>query len=457
MEQAEFEARFRAASDLYSQGEYVEALALLDALELALPKTRELMWTRAQCLEQLERLEEANDVCEALIAQFSDERAIAMKQGLPSPAPATPAHSDLDGAPKKGHRIVGIDMARSLAIFFMVIENYKNAMEAHGGPGWLASFFTLIRGHAAPAFVTLMGVGLALLAHKALETGDPVLRRESTSRIIKRGVFLVVLGVLNYQIWPGDILHFYGFYMALCALFLFRASWTPLAAAAVVVMLTYALGPFVDLMAGWENGFRWYNGYLTPRGFMRNTFMNGYHPVFPWTAYALAGMWLARRPIFDNAGRRRYLLIFIPLAVFFKIALSLPGFERIYFVTDTAAGFDSGIWRLLLMWPHPLHLLLNQLVAIAAILVCLELAERFRTSRIIEALAATGRMSLTHYLAHTTLVLGPMFLLDVLPQSRMTSFVIACAFFAAAITFTLLYSKRFKLGPLEALMRRVAG
>jgi len=102
-------------------------------------------------------------------------------------------------------------------------------------------------------------------------------------------------------------------------------------------------------------------------------------------------------------------------------------------------------------------MLARQLVAISAILVCLELADRFRKSRVIETLVSTGRMSLTHYLAQTFLVLGPMFLLGVLQQDRLTSFLISCGFFAAAITFSVLYSTRFKLGPLEALMRRVAG
>jgi uncharacterized membrane protein YeiB len=53
--------------------------------------------------------------------------------------------------------------------------------------------------------------------------------------------------------------------------------------------------------------------------------------------------------------------------------------------------------------------------------------------------------------------LAPMFLLGVLQQSRMSSFLISCGFFGAAVTFSIFYSKRFKLGPLEALMRRIAG
>jgi uncharacterized protein len=373
------------------------------------------------------------------------------------PHPST-MPSGADNTPRKGHRLLGIDMARSLAIFLMVVENYKNAMEAHGaGPAWLVWFFSHIEGRAAPTFVTLMGVGLALLAHKALESGDPALRRGDTSRIIKRGAFLVLLGVFNYQLWPGDILHFYGFYMALCALVLFRPSWTLLASAATVMVLAYIVNQVFDSNVGWENGHIWYNGYLTPSGFVRNTFMNGYHPVFAWTAYALVGMWLARQAIFDRQGRRRFLVIFIPITLVFEIAISFPDFLSFFYNPHTGVPFLDSMLQLLVTRPRPLIMLERELVAISAVLVCLELADRFRTSRIIETLATTGRMSLTHYLAHTFLVLGPMFLLGILQQSRMTSFIIACCFFAAAMTFSVLYSRRFKQGPLEALMRRIAG
>lgn len=370
--------------------------------------------------------------------------------------PAMP--SAPDDFPRKGLRILGIDMARSLAIFFMVIENYKNAMEVHDdSPGWLVWFFSHIEGRAAPTFVTLMGVGLALLTRKALESGDSALRRDSTSRIIKRGLFLVALGVFNYQVWPGDILHFYGFYMALCALFLFTPSWGPLAGVAAVMAAAYLLNQVFDRRIGWEYSYQWYNGYLTPGGFIRNTFLNGYHPVFPWAAYALAGMWLARRPIFDRKGRHRYLLAVIPITLLFEFAIGFAGFFRFFHEPGTGVAVVDGLLPLLVTRPNLVIMAERQLAAISAILVCLELADRFRTSRIIEALATIGRMSLTHYLAHTTLVLGPMFLWEILPQSRMTSFLIACGFFAVAVTFSMLYSRRYKLGPLEAVMRGVAG
>ncbi len=387
-----------------------------------------------------------------------DQANLEKRHSAASNAEGPAAHSSPDEAPRKGQRILGIDMARSLAILFMVIENYKNAMEAHGdGPRWLVWFFSHIEGRAAPAFVTIMGAGLALLAHKALESGDSAFQRNSTSLIMKRGVFLLVLGVFNYQVWPGDILHFYGFYMILCSLFLFRPPWTSLAAAAVVLVVAYFANRIFDSRIGWENGHIWYNGYLTPGGFVRNTFLNGYHPIFPWTAYALVGMWFARQPIFEEKGRRRYLLVIIPVTLLLEFAMTFPGFLSFFRHPDTGVAFADGMLRLLAVRPHLLVMLARQLVAVSVILVCLELADRFRRSRIIDALATTGRMSLTHYLAHTTLVLGPMLALDILQQSRMTSFLISCGFFAAAVTFSVLYSRRHTLGPLEALMRRVTG
>jgi uncharacterized protein len=362
----------------------------------------------------------------------------------------------VDDTSPKGHRIIGIDMARSLAIFLMVIENYKNAMYAHGdGPAWLIWFFSRIEGRAAPAFVTIMGVGLALLAHKAMESDDASPKWNSIWCIIKRGLFLVAVGVFHYYLWPGDILHFYGFYMALCALLLFRPSWTCLAAAAVVMIVAIIINLIFDRHIGWENGHVWYNGYYTPSGFIRNTFLNGYHPVFPWTAYAFVGMWLAQRPIFNKQGRRRYLLFFIPITLLSEFAISFPSFINFFGHPDTGIFLLDKILHLLVLRPHALTMFARVLVAISAILVCLELSDLFRKSRIIDALATTGRMSLTHYLAHTSLVLGPMLMFGMLMQSRMTSFLIACGFFVTAITFSVLYSRWFKLGPLEALMRRI--
>ncbi len=365
----------------------------------------------------------------------------------------------LDHTPAKSRRIIGIDLARAIAIFGMVIVNYKNAMSARGGlPDWLIWCLDCFESRSSVTFVTLAGMGLVLLSHKARESGDSALKRASTMRILKRAVFLTVVGALHFQIWPGDILHFYGFYMVMAALLLFVPSWTPLVGAAVVIVATFLLNETFDRSIGWEHGHRWYNGYLTPAGFVRNTFLNGYHPVFHWAAYCMVGVWLARRKIFDRNRRLIYLIICIPLAVLLEFITSYRPIVMMLWRPDTGSDLLDTIFHLLTTRPFLLDMLTRQLIAISVILVSLELGDRFRNSRIIGALATTGRMALTHYLGHTVLVLGPLFLLGMLEgHTRMFSLLLACGYLTVAVTFSVLYAKRFKQGPLEALMRRICG
>ena len=61
-------------------------------------------------------------------------------------------------------RIIGLDVARCLAIFGMVIVNYREALgEPEDGPAWLVSFSSNIEGKASATFVVLAGIGLSLL------------------------------------------------------------------------------------------------------------------------------------------------------------------------------------------------------------------------------------------------------------------------------------------------------
>lgn len=50
-------------------------------------------------------------------------------------------------------RIIGYDLARSLAIFGMIIVNFKIVMGAQDqGPGWLVNLIGLLDGRAAATF-----------------------------------------------------------------------------------------------------------------------------------------------------------------------------------------------------------------------------------------------------------------------------------------------------------------
>jgi uncharacterized membrane protein YeiB len=65
-------------------------------------------------------------------------------------------------------RILGIDVARALAVIGMIIVNFKIVL-GENGENWLKTFAHLFDGKAAATFVVLAGIGLALLTNSAVK------------------------------------------------------------------------------------------------------------------------------------------------------------------------------------------------------------------------------------------------------------------------------------------------
>ena len=63
-------------------------------------------------------------------------------------------------------RVTGYDLARALALFGMVIVNFKVAMSAETGHAFLIDFASLLEGRASALFVMLAGVGITFLTEK---------------------------------------------------------------------------------------------------------------------------------------------------------------------------------------------------------------------------------------------------------------------------------------------------
>jgi uncharacterized membrane protein len=68
----------------------------------------------------------------------------------------------------------------------------------------LASIFG---GEAAATFVVLAGVGLALMTNSEIKNNDQAKIKMAQIRIIKRALFLFVVGISYIAIWPADILY----------------------------------------------------------------------------------------------------------------------------------------------------------------------------------------------------------------------------------------------------------
>ena len=109
-------------------------------------------------------------------------------------------------------RVLGIDFARALAIIGMIIVNFKMVIGAEGS-GWLLALADSFSGKAAALFVTLAGVGIALMTQRGYESNDETLIKKGRVKLIKRSILLFVVGLSYIVIWPADILHFYGVYI----------------------------------------------------------------------------------------------------------------------------------------------------------------------------------------------------------------------------------------------------
>ncbi len=351
-------------------------------------------------------------------------------------------------------RVVGYDLARALAVIGMVIVNFKIAMHAKaaGAPGWLR-IFDAIDGRASATFVILAGVGLSLLSARGRAANDAVQIGADRLMLVRRAAFLFVAGLLYVQLWPADILHFYGAYLLIGAAALTWRKRTLLGAVAAMVLAFALLASVFDYERAWNWQTLVYADFWSLPGFLRNLLFNGFHPVFPWAGFLLLGIALGRLDMQAPAVRAR---------VFGAGLLLALATEALVWWGSSHAGTGAGIWAVVWssqpMPPLPLYWLAAAGTACAAIAACVAAGERWRDAPWLAPLVHTGQLALTLYVAHVAVGMG---VLDAFGRLENQSFPFAVGsallFCAAAVLFAHLWRRRFKLGPLEWLMRRSAG
>lgn len=363
--------------------------------------------------------------------------------------------------PSAAGRIEGYDLARAFAIFGMVIVNFKVVMTGvnwgQEGGGFLGFATGLLEGRAAALFVILAGVGLTLGARRAVASGDPGALSAARRRLWKRAAALFFGGLAFSLIWPGDILHFYGWYLGLGALMLAWADRRLLSAAAGFAAGFVLLLLLFDYEAGWEFETLTYTDFWTAAGQVRHLFFNGLHPVFPWTAFLAFGLWLGRRDLRRAEVRRALLIRGAAVAI---CAESASWFWLRRWTAGVSAE-DAEILRALFgteaMPPMPLYLLAAGGTAVAVIALSAALSERLAGNALHDALTAAGRLSLTIYVAHVLLGMGALEAVGRLEgQSLEFAVAMSALFYLSAVLFAALWTRRFRQGPLEAGLRRLS-
>jgi len=255
-----------------------------------------------------------------------------------------------------------------------------------------------LSGRAAATFVVLAGIGLGLARH----------RDDTMALTLRRAVFLGVIGCLNMLIFPADILHYYAVYFVIGALCLRWSVRRLLIGIAIANAVFLVLLLTLDYDAGWNWTTLDYSGFWTPSGFVRNLFFNGWHPVFPWVGFLLLGLALSR---LDLRSRRVQ-------------------------------------WQLVVIGGVGL-------VAVELCSLCTEPARRFG---LLALVAPAGRQTLTLYVAHIVLGMGTLEALNLIGGQSATRALMASLLFCALATLLAwLWSRVARRGPIEMLMRRLAG
>ena len=350
-------------------------------------------------------------------------------------------------------RVVGYDVARALAIMGMVIVNFKLTMSAYTGNAMLLGFTSLFEGRASALFVILAGVGISFITRPA---HTEVLAMSAVkAKLIKRGVTLMALGLCLVPIWPADILHFYGLYFVLSA-FCFHWSDRRLVQSSVALFLLFPLLLlFVDYDLNWNWQTYEYANFWTLDGMVRHWLFNGFHPLVPWAAFLLFGIWLGRQPL--HLAETKHTLLKRALLTLFTVESALWLLR--YFAGDASGwGLTPDMVTMLftssIIPPLPHYVVSAIASSVLIILVCMHLTERWENAKILAYLAQMGKLSLTLYLAH---VFFGIVVIDELhlEQGIEGSLLAAMIFNLSALGFSVIWLKRYDYGPMEFVFKKL--
>lgn len=355
------------------------------------------------------------------------------------------------------NRIIGFDLARAYAIFGMFIVNFNTVFGSHTDHSGLSGFLNLFNGNSSTLFVILAGMGISLMTNRQNYTQAE--QKNIRGVITKRSWFLFVLGVGFYFWWPADILHFYGGYMHLAVLLIFLPKRYYLYAAAATIIIFHILLVIIPYNTGWNFESLMYNDFWTLPGFLRNTFYNGWNSIFPWLAFFLLGMYLGRLNWNDNRTPGNILLI--------GLSVYVTTFLIQTFATSITRDKEL-IFYLTADYIPPFLPFMMGTASFGLIMISffIYIGNKISETKMAKILASTGQMTLTHYIAH--LVIGLILLsiitgktlsydlVKAVPSNPFLILTFAITYFLLSCLFSYLWTKKYRNGPMETLMRKLS-
>jgi uncharacterized protein len=362
-------------------------------------------------------------------------------------------------------RIPSLDVTRAIALVGVVVMNYhaylnKSAAFYPERPSFAERIFNPLSGilttRFAATFVLVAGMGIALLAQSAMQSGDAALMRAAQMKLARRGLFLYAVGAAVQWIWPGTILFYYGAFFLIAAVI---CTWSNRSLIAVsVASITVSTG-----ITAWR-GYRSFEGDFTqwlsptpnsPRNLLIRTFFDYTHPVFPWITFICAGVILGR-------SLQRLAQLRTQIMVWSGVMLLVTYFIRTFAMPDSIATRTNYVLQRVFSTNNHDHSVLHVTATLAVALFAFCMVSLITDSRVdhqaVAFLSRTGQMTLSIYLAHVLFFnLVVNWLNWVRPTGLDTALVLSLTFYVAAVPISSLYLRRFGIGPFERVYRAFGG
>ena len=367
----------------------------------------------------------------------------------------TPSQTNDSGPVRENARITSLDLIRGVAVLGILLMNavsfrfgaapYFN-LSAGGSETWLdwaVGVFgeVFVDQKFMALFSMLFGAGMVLFIDRAGEKG-----RRAALLNLWRNVLLLLIGILHFWLWDGDVLMVY----AVSSVFLLALRKLPnralISVGVVVFGLSVACAFLAQQMAnttGASLAGRWTPGEASDAEDIEGVFLLGY--FLRGLGLILVGAGLYRTGFMNGAlpaGTYRRtavvgLAVGVPLAATGVIITAVNDYSReIAFIgqipnTLGTIPFALGYMSLIILWNNRADSWLR------------------------ERLRAVGRMALTNYLAQT--VLGVLVLTVLLGDADFVNRGAVLAFVLAVWALQVWWSKAwlsgFLFGPAEWLWR----
>jgi uncharacterized protein len=357
----------------------------------------------------------------------------------------------------ENQRIIGFDLARTYAIFGMFIVNFNIVFGNFNDKTGLNYFLSMFSGNSATVFVMLAGMGVALMTNRENYTNEDKVRLRNT--ILKRALFLFVIGLLLQTFWPADILHFYGGYMTIAAFLLFVKRKYYLWVSVLSILIFHLLFIFIPFETNWNFETLHYHNFWTPNGFVTNFFYNGWNSVFPWLAFFTTGLYLGRLKWQELKTQKK--MFMIGLFLYLQVIV-------IQFLTNTFTGNVELQELINADYLPPMLPFMLSTTGFGFMLISLFmfLGNLVANKKWANDLAKVGQMTLTHYISHLTIglfifakIYSTAFIKKVSGQKFVEPeyiLLFSVFYFILSFIFTKLWTMKFKNGPFETIMRKVS-